>query len=433
MTAEGTKWTLYINGNKVQEKTSSISSVILDGGIYIGEKAGYYNDFRIYSYVLSPQEIKEISRGLVEHWLGNDPWVLRSKCQNIIWNQFIDGNNYNFNCNGSSSGSATKIANGYRWTVGSTSGTSVYFTGYTGTWIVDYKYLVSCMITSSKDLNCTMNVAINSSNSSTAIINSLVKKDIPKVLSGVMTYKAQYYGTPMYFGASIAGGTINFQNYMILDLTRMFGSGKEPTVEEFHMMFGYGYYPYDPGTTKSFQAFLSDISGSHSDLGITGDVILTTDTPRYDKAIIGGTPSSQATLSCSDFNFQDGLMTLSLWCKPVNPATEEKSKLEILFGKFQYFTYLNYPYFLHGTEYKYKYINYWNDGNWHHLICHYDGNICKIYIDGTEISDIQTSSGNVNNTTKFTIYSRGYYLSDIRVYATALDQTAINELYILKH
>lgn len=72
MTAEGTKWTLYINGNKVQEKTSSVSSVILEEGIYIGEKAGYYNDFRIYSYALSPQEIKEISRGLVGHWLGND-------------------------------------------------------------------------------------------------------------------------------------------------------------------------------------------------------------------------------------------------------------------------------------------------------------------------------------------------------------------------
>ncbi len=39
---------------------------------------------------------------------------------------------------------------------------------------------------------------------------------------------------------------------MIFDLTQMFGSGNEPTLEECKKIFSANYYPYDEGTIKSF-------------------------------------------------------------------------------------------------------------------------------------------------------------------------------------
>ena len=72
MTTFGTNWKLYINGQCVQEKTSSENPVILYGNIYIGEKQALYSDFRIYDHCLSPKEVKEISKGLILHYPLND-------------------------------------------------------------------------------------------------------------------------------------------------------------------------------------------------------------------------------------------------------------------------------------------------------------------------------------------------------------------------
>ena len=45
--------------------------------------------------------------------------------------------------------------------------------------------------------------------------------------------------------------TIKVRNYIVVDLTRMFGSGNEPsTVAEFEALYGASYYPYDSGTVK---------------------------------------------------------------------------------------------------------------------------------------------------------------------------------------
>ena len=71
-----------------------------------------------------------------------------------------------------------------------------------------------------------------------------------------------------------------------------------------------------------------------------------------------------------------------------------------------------------------------NDGKWHHCVATYDGNLAKVYYDGTLIG---TSNSITINTTGSTAKISGYgYLGSIdqvRVYNTALNQAAVTQLY----
>lgn len=71
-------------------------------------------------------------------------------------------------------------------------------------------------------------------------------------------YKTVSYGTSstgdanlLLYGTGVSGGTISGK-FSVFDLTQMFGSGNEPTLEECKRIFSADYYPYDAGTIKSF-------------------------------------------------------------------------------------------------------------------------------------------------------------------------------------
>lgn len=55
----------------------------------------------------------------------------------------------------------------------------------------------------------------------------------------------------MLYGKGVSGGTVSGK-FSLFDLTQMFGSGNEPTLEECQKIFSADYYPYDAGTLKSF-------------------------------------------------------------------------------------------------------------------------------------------------------------------------------------
>ena len=48
------------------------------------------------------------------------------------------------------------------------------------------------------------------------------------------------------------GATFKFRNFIIIDLTKMFGSGNEPTLDQFTKLFPLPYYSYDSGSLLSF-------------------------------------------------------------------------------------------------------------------------------------------------------------------------------------
>jgi len=99
LTYNGQKICLYINGQLSDSKQVTLSSLNKTSGLfYIGRDArtgttalnGKINDFRLYDEALSPMQIKLISQGLVAHYLlnnngsGNNNLALNSHNLNII-------------------------------------------------------------------------------------------------------------------------------------------------------------------------------------------------------------------------------------------------------------------------------------------------------------------------------------------------------------
>lgn len=77
------------------------------------------------------------------------------------------------------------------------------------------------------------------------------------------------------------------------------------------------------------------------------------------------------------------------------------------------------------------------DGNWHMLTMTYDGTNIKRYVDA-ELKNTQAATGNIDRPNDKFIFGHGTntgyycketYLSDVRLYATALTIEQIKELY----
>ena len=59
---------------------------------------------------------------------------------------------------------------------------------------------------------------------------------------------------------------LNIKNIQLFDLTKMFGAGNEPAIEEFETMFLEDYYPYDVGTLKSMFVNEINVKGVSDDI-----------------------------------------------------------------------------------------------------------------------------------------------------------------------
>jgi hypothetical protein len=200
------------------------------------------------------------------------------------------------------------------------------------------------------------------------------------------------------------------------------------------------------GTTSIPSNFVDGNSVVHDCSGYlnNGDVsasqqacISSSDTARYDASVLSNNPSAYSVISCP-VDFSIDKFTFSAWRKPIqNTTSDNTSAMEIMLNigsikTIHFFTYINYPYTqISGTTavvYPYKYVDYWNDGNWHMMTTTYDGNAGIIYIDGEEIHRVEGNAGKINGD-KITIFTRNELLSDFRIYGTALSPDDVKELY----
>ena len=405
------KLSLYLNGEFKQEYVTTYTREGIASTITLpyGDTR-YINDFRIYDHCLSPKEVKEISKGLVLHYPLNDIYngsynLLNDSDTFTNWGDYEAGyTEIKINEFGRKS---LIITNKRSW-CGAIHSVQIPSAG---------TYTISCYckpISRTKtSIKQTLYISGNGLNDQSVEVD-WNKTNQWQRLSLTRTYNQ----AGSFFVYLIAYGGSRTDDYKVTCEYTMPQVTKTDTA-----------IPY---VEKSIpDSIVYDCSGYQNNGTISGSLSCNANSPRYKISTISIDESSFSKILCSNLNLPNGQTTLSFWSKPTNKNEKDSSKIEITYSKNRYFTYINYPYFIHDGDYKYKWKNYWSDGNWHFVTCLFDGTNTKIYIDGNDISP-STSSDTSDAKTQLddlTLLIRGNSLSDFRVYATALSEEDIKELY----
>lgn len=417
---------LYVDGNAEYTLNNYINSSIedyikifewsttYDSGIY--RPAAKLNDVRIYDNCLSPKEVKEISKGLVLHYPLNDAYMQNTtnlnKSIGTSWGHW-GTNTITSNSFISPEGTLGSYVNCSSFTDGGVSVTHSSFSVKP-----DTTYVISAKM---KLTGYTYKNLFywREYNSSKTQLSESGKWSSTNVLEYGHGYKL-YYGIVT---TSSETSSVQLQSYF-------YGVG-EHWIYDIQVEEGQYPTPFAGYNTSRIATTVYDCSGYQNNGTISGSLSCSNDSPRYKTSTISIDESSFSKILCSNLNLPNGQTTLSFWSKPTNKNEEDSSKIEITYSKNKYFTYINYQYFIHDGDYKYKWKNYWSDGNWHFVTCLFDGTNTKIYIDGNNISPNTDSDTSTAKTQldDLTLLIRGNSLSDFRVYATALSEEDIKELY----
>lgn len=182
--------------------------------------------------------------------------------------------------------------------------------------------------------------------------------------------------------------------------------------------------------SPSQSAFLSDISGFGNHGTITGNWTLTTGGPRYDKQLLASLNSS---ITAPNLLAGTNVCTVSFWANIPNILKDGthwtfiKSGFEIFKHEGQDNAYVGVPR-AEGRQ--------WAEFNatngWQHFVFISTGSKIQTWRNGVMIKEADWIMSNMPTSIEFNVgqsANAGY--SDIRLYATALDESAIKELYAL--
>lgn len=412
-THDGTKKYIYIDGNLVTSGNSIAQLQIPSNPTYldlgISLSSGKTNDFRIYDHVLSPKEVKEISKGLVLHYPLNDiigknlaantNWEKTSSSEYMqIINTFSDQGlgEYTFSCD-------MKVASG-------NPSVNIYFGD--GNYTKKYNYSVS-------------NISVNG------------------IANGKLSQEWQRIVCKLTFTSSTPDSTImpHISTYYT------YGSGAIVSVRKPKLEKGWNPYPVYTNSTDPY--IMYDCSGYQNDGTITGTLTTSEDSPRYDKCTVF---KSHEWIQSSYVPKMQEEFTCSWWFTIANPSGERQGvmfsnyagdnnssfvEIEVISGNLrihfsdetnntkswtpivlaankQYFLGLTYKdhtftLYLYYDGQQHKYTQTYSDFN----LIHSSRNYVNIGSMSNSINGI-----NFNGT-----------LSDLRVYHTALSVDDIKELY----
>lgn len=420
---------LYVNGKKVLETTTvgnyngrttkcTIGGDTLDNNYNL---KGNMNDFRLYSYALSPQEIKELSRGKVGHWLGDRNGTALPNLFNVgIYRELHTDGSRVTKGTINSIPKATILANkGKTLCLSFISKSQGTYTKGTmdGRWGIHGA------------------IKINT--------GSGLKQEYPLCLF-TPGKNGLYYGT-----WTIPSNLTDCTDLTWSDCSNGHTRSSFDATPNEQTWYLYNY-KLELGTipsaySSSNQAFLSDISGFGRHGQIVGNVTLSGDTPRYDKSlkynggnvVVTGLPTmSTYTISWWD-KFPAGTGLLFDWrLGPVDTTMHSSSAGAVINNNTCYFQ-------IGGVTTDYQnYSNYDITANtWYHccLVC--DDSKSRLYING--IQKWEASKGSIADFSQLILGGRnaaandGYQYtgqhSDFRIYATALSADDVKELYSLGH
>lgn len=413
----GSKHYIYVDGVQKQEAATPTLSIPTNATLTFQPKASQFlQDFRIYSYALSPQEIKELSRGKIGHWLGDGNGTALPNLITGDYSIFKTSTGEIKTGTISSIPAATILAN-----KGKTLCFSMrkYSKGARTNGTIGARFGIhwSCKYTRNGQAslwNYPMASLLTDASDGIVYCTWTIPSDLVSVESD-LSPAIQAHGSS-YARPTDAGVT-----WYITDVKLEWGT-------------------IPSAYSASNQAFLSDISGFGRHGQVVGNVTLAEDTPRYDKSlkynggnvVVTGLPTmSTYTISWWD-KFPAGTGLLLDWrLGPVDTAMGSSSAGVLINNNTCQFK-------IGGVTTDYYDIT---ANTWYHccLVC--DDSKSRLYING--IQKWEANKGSTADFSQLILGGRnaaandGFQYtgqhSDFRIYATALSADDVKELYSLGH
>ena len=397
-------------------------------------------DFRLYNECLSPRQVKEISKGLICHYpLGEIDGKIGGRNLATNTNKGTTGWSWSMQTGGYS---ATEIVedgiSSCRLTRNSVaqSGWSIIGYSYIGRdkWKANTTYVVSVEVKASvsntylipqfREWNGSniLQQSITSINSKT-IANTWVK--MVWIVKSVATLPSSTNQNTYFTGMDNTPGTwYQFRNLKIEE-------GSSPTP----------WTPAPEDDTSFYDNVIYDTSGYGNNGSVTDSICPTwsSDTPRY-KGSYMFNGNKQVINTPNVFHQED--ITISFWFKRLKDTSTRQFLFTIYYGFSCELTADDIPFFRIATDASHtvdalsdKKITV-NDGWTHFCGVYKNGEYSKIYINGQLKKSVSSTSKiywNIHSS-KIGIYNNynTYYngqISDVRIYATALSDSDILELY----
>lgn len=442
-----------LRGNQGASMNTSVNMLCVGADIVNG--ASTYpgnckvNDFRVYDYCLSPQEVRELSRGLIVHYPLNSPEITSSKYPNdVTWNQLIPNGDFSNGTNNwvihDSSLEEISVSNGEILVTkkASSYGGMCRVSPFTGD--TTHQYYLKATLKSNNGSTgayfgfCTTSWTVGSNTQNGT--SSSEYETISFITSPAAN--TSYLVLRIGAGSSPIGASLTCKNIFCIDLTAMFGTGNEPTKEECDMLFYADYYPYDTGTTKNILKNIQDCSGYNHNATPVNTVTLVDESPKYDKHAQFSTTSYIKCISPTA-----EVRSASFWLKMTNVPTNTQVSFV------DYKSHLGFGTNQHGcicmAANSDDLISYRKSKTtltanvWHHIVVINPDNSDTstnrvLYIDGVECPSITdaTKTYLTHSVDELQIGRRTYSnnqiandISDFRLYVTALTQEDVLDLY----
>lgn len=430
---------LYINGELVKTMTATLSSSTYEYStrLIANNAHRYISDFRLYDNALSPKEVKLLSQGLMLHYTCNDIFPTRS-CN------LYSGENVAGKC-ANSSFTVTKLTNerGYNYKLtytgtGSNNWKYIQFPKLP-TYNIGYKYVFSCKIRKNSGNNQNalyLRAARIGNDYETASVNAFAASDNEWHEYSVIAEMPSEHPrsttvTPLveFYSANLStSGTSYAFDFDIKDvqLYECDTAGAAVSTQDFVDRVVYdcsGYKHHGVTTTSTYPKWCGEsprYSGCYQFLGAQ-------QIQKIVNPISSGNP---------EFSF-------SFWYKTNNTTTQTvytaRTGVGIGIALFEYGQHFR----LDDGSAQGNFTSYTiPTGTWIHVVVTRDSSSKKLYING-ELKQTLTNVGDLTNIGKYgTIgasessdngvgngnYLNGY-LSDFRIYSTALSAADAKELY----
>ena len=436
----------YYDGQLVNTKTTNLNKGSLTGAWWIGEGTtrGGIQDVRIYDHCLSNKEVEEIAKGLVLHYklnnktLGNENILTNSTgwAGTANWSGLVTVGNEN--------GSPYLIAK--RTDTTSTSRTFCNHsavTSYVSSWGANTKFTISgwYKIPSSETQEVTGNLFLRwiyttteSTYADTGFSTSLSDaRDVWIRFEKTFSVPANYVnGTVNFYISAFSKGlaTIYWRNVKMEkgEIATEWSPAKADTIYQ-----------------ENLENIIYDSSGFNNNGEIVGTLSLTSDSPRYKNAVVF---ANGAYIRKTDMLFTNSYWTISCWFKKTSFVT---SAYETMLGltkstgadankKFSLYIYNN-KIGCVGEKTSNANIVTFDTSLWHHACLVNNNGSFTYYMDGTSIKTFSNSNCQTD-CTDFVVGGRaaaedatsigtpwGGYLSDVKLFTTALSVNQVKELY----